>query len=317
MILVGDIGATKTLLEVGVLREDGWRPAFGRRYAAIDYSNFEAVLRAFFAEWAAQRQSGVKIAGACFGVAGPAFDNRVQMTNLAWVVDGDSICAEFGVPQVRVVNDFAAAASGIELLQHADLVFLQAGDPIPAAPRVVIGAGTGLGIAYLFWAGDGYQVIAGEAGHAGFAPSTAEQLELWRELHTRYGRVAVERVVSGPGLVRVQEFVERCEGKVRIRCKDASEIKTNCALEGQSCFVDGKDAKCDWGVGCTDAATCENGSRGRPRSRGYGARRSLRRRRYRSQNTAASVGGRISRGVQRQGTSIRRAAEDPGICRHQ
>ena len=224
MILVGDIGATKTLLEVGVLREDGWRPAFGRRYAAIDYSNFEAVLRAFFAEWAAQRQSGVKIAGACFGVAGPAFDNRVQMTNLAWVVDGDSICAEFGVPQVRVVNDFAAAASGIELLQHADLVFLQAGDPIPAAPRVVIGAGTGLGIAYLFWAGDGYQVIAGEAGHAGFAPSTAEQLELWRELHTRYGRVAVERVVSGPGLVRVQEFVERCEGRP---AAPANELRVN------------------------------------------------------------------------------------------
>jgi glucokinase len=224
MMLVGDIGATKTLLEIGVLRDGRWCPAFGRRYAAAGHPDFDSVLRTFFQEWAPQRRSPVKIARACFGVAGPVFDNRAQMTNLAWVVDGNAICAGFGIPHVRVVNDFAAAASGIEMLQDADLVALQPGEPVPAAPRVVIGAGTGLGVAYLIWAGSGYHVIAGDAGHAGFAPSTSEQLGLWRALYSRHGRVAVERVVSGPGLVRIHEFIERCEGRP---AAPASELRVS------------------------------------------------------------------------------------------
>jgi len=213
MIVVGDVGATKTLLEVGVVRDGRWCPAFGRRYAGADHPDFNSVLAAFLREWAACGQAGEKLTHACFGVAGPAFGNRTQMTNLAWVVDGNAIRTEFGIAHVRVVNDFAAAASGIEMLQDADLVVLQPGEPIAAAPRVVIGAGTGLGIAYLSWAAGGYQVIAGEAGHAGFAPSTLEQLELWRDLYASQGGVAVERVVSGPGLVRIHEFLRRREAQ--------------------------------------------------------------------------------------------------------
>jgi glucokinase len=113
---------------------------------------------------------------------------------------------------VHIVNDFAAAASGIELLSASDLAVLQAGEPIAQAPRLVIGAGTGLGVAHLVWAGGHYQVIAGEAGHAGFAPAGAEQLELWRDLFARYGRVTVEKVVSGPGLARIYDFIQRAAG---------------------------------------------------------------------------------------------------------
>lgn len=230
MILAGDVGATKTLLEAGILQDGRWRPAFGRRYAAAGHPDFDSVLRTFFQEWAAQQQAPVKIARACFGVAGPVFDNRVQMTNLAWVVDGNAICAGFGIPRVRIVNDFAAAASGIEMLQDADLVTLQPGEPIAAAPRVVIGAGTGLGVAYLIRAAGGYHVIAGEAGHAGFAPSTPEQLELWRDLYSRCGRVAAERVVSGPGLVRIHEFFERREGRQTARANESRVGLTPAAI---------------------------------------------------------------------------------------
>ena len=208
MILVGDVGATKTLLEVGILRNGRWHPVFARRYAAVDHPAFDSVLQAFLQEWAAQGSTGDKLALACLGVAGPTFDNRTQMTNVGWVVDGAAIAADFNIPRVRVVNDFAAAASGIELLQAADLVVLQRGEPLPAASRLVIGAGSGLGVAYLVSTGTGYQVIAGEAGHASFAPSTIEQLELWRHLYARYGRVTAEHVVSGPGLVRIHEFIE-------------------------------------------------------------------------------------------------------------
>ena len=213
MILVGDIGATKTLLEVGALRQGRWHPAFGQRYVGADHLDFDRVLTAFLLGWEAHHGSPVTIARACFGVAGPVFDNRVQMTNLPWLVDGDAISAAYGIPHVRISNDFAAAASGIEMLQAADLVTLQRGEPVAAAPRVVIGAGTGLGVAYMIWAEAGYQAIAGEGGHTGFAPSTPEQLELWRDLYARQGRVVAEDVVSGPGLARIYEILGRREGK--------------------------------------------------------------------------------------------------------
>lgn len=213
MILAGDVGATKTLLEVGTLRQGRWRPAFGRRYVGADHPDFDSVLREFFVETSAHHGSPVTIARACFGVAGPVLDNRVQMTNLPWLVDGDAISTAFGIPHVRISNDFAAAASGIDLLQASDLVVLQSGEPTAAAPRVVLGAGTGFGVAYMIWTKAGYRAVAGEGGHTGFAPSTPDELELWRDLYARQGRVVAEDVVSGPGLARIGEFLGRREGK--------------------------------------------------------------------------------------------------------
>ena len=213
MILAGDVGGTKTLLEVGFLQEGRWQPVFCGRYAAINYPNLSYLIEAFLQEWAVQRQPQDKITRACFGVAGPSFANRVQMTHLGWTVDGDAIGTEFDIPNVLIVNDFAAAARGVELLQDTDLVVLQSGEPVSAAPRLVIGAGTGLGIAYLIWTGDHYQVIAGEAGHAGFSPTTLEQVELWRDLYQQPGRVSTEDVVSGPGLLRIHEFIVRTTGR--------------------------------------------------------------------------------------------------------
>src|SRR3972149_2219304 len=176
MILAGDIGATKTLLEVGNLRQGRWHPAFSRGYVGADHPDFDCVLREFLRECEAHHGSPVPIARACFGGAGPVFDNRVQMTNLPWRLDGDAISAAFGIARVRISNDFAAAASGVDLLPATDLVPRQHGEPVAAAPRVVIGAGTGLGVAYMIWAEGGYQAIAGEGGHIGLAPSTPGQL---------------------------------------------------------------------------------------------------------------------------------------------
>jgi glucokinase len=236
MILAGDIGATKSLLEIGTLRQGLWRPAFGQRYVGAEYPDFDSVLRAFFHEWEARHGSPVTIARACFGVAGPVLDNRVPMTNLPWLVDGDAISAAFGIAHVRISNDFAAAASGIEMLQASDLVTLQPGEPVADAPRVVIGAGTGLGVAYMIGAEAGYRTIAGEGGHTGFAPSTQEQLELWRDLHSRQGRVVAEDVVSGPGLARICEFLGRREGKSAVSAAalsagDAAAAIAHAALE--------------------------------------------------------------------------------------
>lgn len=212
MILAGDVGGTKTLLEIGVLRDGTWQPAHGARYAAADHPDLQSMLRDFLDACRARAILPSRIGSACFGVAGPVSGNRAQLTNLPWLVDGAAIGTDFGIPHVQVVNDFAAAASGVALLQAADLVVLQAGEPLSAAPRLVLGAGTGLGVAHVIRSGTDYEVIAGEGGHAGFAPANAAQDELWRDLFVRQGRVIVEDVVSGPGLARIHAHLLRREG---------------------------------------------------------------------------------------------------------
>ncbi len=230
MILAGDIGGTKTLLEIGAMQSDRWRPSFSRRYAAADHATFDSVLQTFLRDWEQHRRPGESLTHACLGVAGPTFHNRTEMTNLAWTVDGKALGAALGISHVSVVNDFFAAASGIEMLEDADLVVLQRGEALHAAPRLVIGAGTGLGVAYLAWTGTDYGVIAGEAGHACFAPATLEQIDLWRFLHTDQGPVATEQVVSGSGLARIHAYVAHTAGRSAASDAAASATLTPAAI---------------------------------------------------------------------------------------
>jgi glucokinase len=106
-----------------------------------------------------------------------------------------------------LVNDFAAAANGLPLVDPKQIISLHAGQPIARAPRVILGAGTGLGVAGLVWENDGYRVIPGEGGHFGFSPQTPQQGELWRRLMESNGRVTTEDIVSGPGLTRIYTFL--------------------------------------------------------------------------------------------------------------
>ena len=207
MILAGDIGGTKAMLQLAQVRQGVIKPVFEARFAAASFTGFAAVLAQFLQDY--RQQSGRKavLASACFGAAGPVMGERIQMTNLPWFLDAAAIQREFGIGRVRLVNDFEAAASGIEVLEPGDSKVLQQGEPLAQAARVVMGAGTGLGVAYVLPQGNRYKVIAGEGGHAGFAPANEEQMRLWQALHARFGRVSVEYVVSGPGLVRVYEFL--------------------------------------------------------------------------------------------------------------
>ena len=135
---------------------------------------------------------------ACLGIAGPVDGRRMAVTNFPWAIDADSLEAILGAP-VALANDFVAAAHGIDVLGPDDFATLQAGEPEPRAPQLVIGAGTGLGVAYRVWQGDRYTVIGGEGGHAGFAPADERQAELWRDLHARLGRVVSSTSSRGPG----------------------------------------------------------------------------------------------------------------------
>lgn len=200
MILGGDLGGTKTLLALAEIDDGRLRIIRRQRYASQDYPGFDDLLADFIPDQPA-------IAAACFGVAGPTDGRQAKLTYLPWQLAAAPLEDRFGIGRVALLNDFAAAAHGLPLVEDRDILTLHAGQPIAQAPCVILGAGTGLGVAGLIWQDGNYRVIPGEGGHFGYSPQTPEQGELWRCLLARHGRVTVEDIVSGPGLTRIHAFL--------------------------------------------------------------------------------------------------------------
>jgi glucokinase len=201
MILAGDIGGTKSLL---ALFADGARePAFELRLASAEFADFASLLERFLGEARGALGAALRIDAGCFGIAGPVRGEHVRLTNLPWSIDAAPLRSRFGIGRLELINDFAAAAWGVGALRAQDLATLQQGVPVAEAARVVLGAGTGFGVAYVV----NGMPVAGEGGHAGFAPADTEQAALWRFLHEKLGRVQLEDLLSGPGLARINEFV--------------------------------------------------------------------------------------------------------------
>lgn len=195
------MGGTKILLEAGEIRSGTWTPVLERRYES-DEMTFVEALTAFLGEY-----KGKRIKAAAFGAAGPKSGNCVKMTNRPWSVDGDQVVNRFDIPRARIVNDLEASARGLELLPGKELKTVQAGRAVEGAPRAVLGVGTGLGVAYLVSNGKRYQAVAGEGGHATFAPVTPMQVELVNAIRGARGRISNEDIVSGTGLSRIYEFL--------------------------------------------------------------------------------------------------------------
>ena len=210
MILVGDVGGTKTVLQLLARGDAAPRLLFERRYADEEFADFDALLARFLDEaraLAGQGNAGPAIALAVLALAAPVSGERVTLTNRPWTIDSRALEARFRIGSVRLINDFGAAAHGIGLLAGRDLVTLQPGEPMADAPLLVLGAGTGLGIACVIGAGARREVVAGEGGNAGFAPSSPLLAELWSHLHRRSGYVCIEDVVSGRGLANIYAFL--------------------------------------------------------------------------------------------------------------
>lgn len=198
MILAGDIGGTKTRLALAdasgaLVRTDTYR--------TTDYPSASALVGGFLAA------HGAVVQRACVGVAGPVFGGRVTAINLPWAVDSRALAAVTGLPSVALVNDLEANARGIETLGPDDLAVLNPGALDEAGNRAVVSAGTGLGECMLWWDGERHHAVAGEGGHADFAPRTEIEIALLRHLTRVHGRVSYDRVLSGSGLAAIYRFL--------------------------------------------------------------------------------------------------------------
>lgn len=235
-VLAADVGGTNT--KTALARVHNGRPRLIKRhsYSSHNYATLERALEAFLAD-PDVRPHAARIRAACFAVAGPVEAGRARLTNLTWQIDEAQLRVHFGFPRVALINDFAAAGLGVALLEENDLLTLQPGVPIERAPRVVVGAGTGLGVGLLSWSEGHYDVHASEAGHCDFAPMNQLQDDLLVYLRREFGHVSYERIVSGPGLPRIFAFLKGAGAgepgavlAVALRERDPAQAITEFAL---------------------------------------------------------------------------------------
>ena len=204
MILGGDVGGTKTNLGLFEVEGDRLRLVRGAKYPSGDFPGLSAVVQTFLA---AGPPAVGEIRAACFGIPGPVLDNRASTPNLAWQVDGAAVAADIRVPVVELVNDLVATAEGIALLEEDEVTVLQKGIPDADGNRALVAAGTDLGMALLPRIGGRWVPVPSEGGHSDFAPRNEDEIGLMLYLRERFGRVSVERVVSGPGLFNVYGYL--------------------------------------------------------------------------------------------------------------
>ena len=231
MLLAGDVGGTKSSLVLSQIANGQLTLLKEGNFPTKDYPSFEALARLFLGK------KSPPVDGVCLGVAGPVNQGKVQGTNFPWEITVEEIRVRLGVKQVFLINDMEANAYGLSALQGKDLEILKSGSEI-AGNAAIISSGTGLGEAGLYWDGVRYHPFASEGGHCDFGPRNELDIELWRFLHQKYGHVRWERVVSGPGICDIYDFLRpyrnqlEPKGLLKENLKeDKAKVITSAALE--------------------------------------------------------------------------------------
>ena len=233
MILAGDIGGTNARLAYFQPQNGHLRLVSERIYPSREHRELGEIVTQFLED------SKTRPDAACFGIAGPVRNGRVETSNLPWVVEQSLLANQIDLPSTLLINDLEASAWGIAALAPGDLVSLNGVSGPVVGNQAVIAPGTGLGEAGLFWDGSRHHVFACEGGHTDFGPQGDLQIELLRFLKTRFEHVSYERVLSGPGLVNVYEFLresgcgkESTEFAAALKQGDAAAMISRAALDG-------------------------------------------------------------------------------------
>jgi glucokinase len=233
MILAGDIGGTNARLAYFQPQNGHLRLVSEQTFPSREHSELGEIVSQFV------DASGTRPEAACFGIAGPVRNGRVETSNLPWVIEQSRLAKQIHLPATMLINDLEASAWGIGALAAGDLVPLNRVSGPALGNQGVIAPGTGLGEAGLFWDGKRHHVFACEGGHTDFGPQGDLQIELIRFLQSRFGHVSYERVLSGPGLVNVYEFLretgcgkESAEFAAALKKGDPAAVISRAALDG-------------------------------------------------------------------------------------
>jgi len=208
--LLADVGGTNARFALA-------RPGAGEldhsvSYAVSDFPDLYGALRRYLAEVAERQAIASMPVAACLAVACPVRGDRLRFTNNHWTVERSRVGDMLGGAEVALINDFAAVGHAVTGLGVGDWRQFGGGEPESGRPIAVLGPGTGLGACSLIPVRGGYVVVEGEGGHADFAPVDPTEIAVLQLLSTRFGRVSIERVLSGGGLVNVYHALAQLEG---------------------------------------------------------------------------------------------------------
>jgi glucokinase len=201
MLLVGDIGGTKTTVALYSLPLNAQTPIFEMTFKSSEFTSLKDLVKSFL------RNEEKKISAAVFGAAGPVIDGSVKITNLPWKIVDRDLENELSIEEVWIINDLEAIANAIPYLSAEDFFDLHEGVPEENGTMAVIAPGTGLGEAYLTWDEGTYHPHASEGGHSDFAPISKKQADLLAFMFKSYDHVSYERLCSGIGIPNIYSFV--------------------------------------------------------------------------------------------------------------
>jgi glucokinase len=240
MILAGEIGATRTRLAAFQTEGNRLQSVVERIYISQEHDGLSGILASFI------KSEGIPVHSACLGVAGPVRAGRSKISNLPWVIDARDVAQQLKLNSVGLLNDMEAYAYGIDGLESKDFITLSEGSDEAEGNRAVISAKTGLGMAGLYWDGFRHHPFACEGGHADFAPRNDLQMELLAYLQKKYGRISCERILSGPGIKNIYDFLRdahRADEPEWLRSEmsaapDPPALISRTALEGKAAICD-------------------------------------------------------------------------------
>jgi glucokinase len=220
-ILLGDVGGTTARFAV----------LSGERLGPIDHaavSGHPSLIDAIDG-FLGHHGDRSRVGAAVLGVAGPVEGGRCFITNSQWVAESGQLRAKFGFKSVSLINDFEAIARALPHLGAHDVKPLAGGQALAGEPMVVIGPGTGLGMAAVVRSGGDMMIIATEGGHATLPGTTPREDAVIAHLRGRFGHVSAERALSGPGLENLYAAIAALDN-VAVASRTAAEV-TRLALD--------------------------------------------------------------------------------------
>lgn len=191
-LLVADVGGTNARFSL-VTAEGEFTHALKLKCA--EFSEFVMLLQEYL-----ERLDVARPTKACIAVAAPVIGDLVEFTNNPWSFSISAVKKALRIEHLHVVNDFEALAHSLSTLPSEELIAIGGDKIMLDGNKVVLGSGTGLGVAGLVAMGDDWRPVVGEGGYIDVAPKTQYERAVWQNLFTRYGRVSGERILSGPGL---------------------------------------------------------------------------------------------------------------------
>lgn len=222
-VLVGDIGGTNARFSIvpDATSDSVLFPILQTK----TFPTIDAAIAHVIEQAPATRPRSVMLA-----VAGPVNGEAIPLTNCPWVVRPRDLIATQGFEQVIVLNDFEAQALAVVSLGSEHLKRIGGAEGHPEGARVVMGPGTGLGVAGLIKSRGVWIPVAGEGGHMDIGPRQGREFEIFPHIEKIEGRIAGEQIMCGRGLVNVYRAVAAVDG-VEPKFSDPADI-TPAALSG-------------------------------------------------------------------------------------